>query len=308
MGSIDRSGWPRPLTGRLPNHCCGAKIGLVRAAVGARAMPETFRLTEYLERIGISGPVRPDFATLAAIHAAHVEAIPFEGLDPFLGRQVRVDLPGIQDKLLASRRGGYCFEQNTLLQAALEAIGFSVTGLAARVRWMAPPDSPLGPRSHMLLKVDLPEGPCVADVGFGACLLDRPLPLATDAEHGTAMGTFRLSRADDLFSLHVKQPAGWRTAYVFNLEPQVPSDYELANWYTSTNPNVPFVGTLIMERLTRERRYKLVNRRHIIESRDGQVLEERLIGSADELARILDQTFHVSPPATAQEIFERLAH
>ncbi len=37
------------------------------------------------------------------------------------------------------RRGGYCFEQNLLLKTTLETLGFAVTGLAARVRWMAPP-------------------------------------------------------------------------------------------------------------------------------------------------------------------------
>jgi N-hydroxyarylamine O-acetyltransferase len=269
-------------------------------------MPDTFRLTEYLKRIGIEGTVKPDFTTLTAIHAAHVDAIPFEALDPFLGRQVKLDLAGIQDKILANRRGGYCFEQNTLLKAALEAIGFSVTGLAGRVRWMAPPDSPLGPRSHMLLKIDLPEGPCLADVGFGAFLLDRPLPFATDAEHRTGMGKFLLTQGGGLFSLNVKQPAGWRTAYVFNLEPQVASDYELANWYTSTNPNVPFMSTLIMERLTRDRRYKLVNNRLIIQTRDGEAAEERVIGNADEFGQVLDQTFHISPPVPAREIFARL--
>jgi N-hydroxyarylamine O-acetyltransferase len=269
-------------------------------------MPDTFRLTEYLRRIGIDGTVKPDFTTLAAIHAAHVDAIPFEALDPFLGRPVKLDLAGIQDKILSNRRGGYCFEQNTLLKAALEAIGFSVTGLAGRVRWMALPDSPLGPRSHMLLKIDLPEGPCLADVGFGAFLLDRPLPFATDVEHGTAMGKFLLTQGGGVFSLNVKQPAGWRTAYVFNLEPQLPSDYELANWYTSTNPSVPFVSTVIMERLTRDRRYKLVNNRFIIQTRDGEVADERVIGSADEFGQVLDQTFHISPPVSAQEIFARL--
>jgi N-hydroxyarylamine O-acetyltransferase len=271
-------------------------------------MSDTFPLTEYLKRIRLNGPVGPDLPTLAAIHAAHVEAIPFEGLDPFLGRQVKLDLPGIQEKILSNRRGGYCFEQNALLKAALEAIGFRVTGLAGRVRWMTPPDSPLGPRSHMLLKIELPEGPYLADVGFGAFLLDRPLPLAADAEHATTMGTFRLTRAEDMFFLNVKQPSGWRTAYVFNLEPQLPSDYELANWYTSTNPNAPFSRTLIMERLTPGRRYKLVNSRHIIEARDGQVVEERLIDSVDEFAQILDRTFHISPPTSAQEIFGRLCH
>jgi N-hydroxyarylamine O-acetyltransferase len=269
-------------------------------------MPDTFRLTEYLKRIGIDGPAKPDFATLTAIHAAHVDAIPFEGLDPFLGRQVRLDLAGIQEKILSNRRGGYCFEQNTLLKVALEAIGFSVTGLAGRVRWMAPPDSPLGPRSHMLLKINLPEGSYLADVGFGAFLLDRPLPFEKDVEHGTAMGRFRLTQTAGMFALNVKQRAVWRTAYVFDLEPQLPSDYELANWYTSTNPKVPFVGTLIMERLTRDRRYKLVNNRLIIETSNAEVAGEQVINSAEEFGRVLDQTFHINPPAPAQEIFARL--
>jgi N-hydroxyarylamine O-acetyltransferase len=269
-------------------------------------MPDAFALTEYLKRIGIEGPVHPDLATLTAIHTAHVGAIPFEGLDPFLRREVNLDLADIQQKLIGHRRGGYCFEQNTLLKAALEAIGFTVTGLAGRVRWMSPPDSPLGPRSHMLLRINLPEGPYLADVGFGAFLLDRPLPFETDVEHSTAMGKFLLTQADGMYSLNVKQPAGWRTAYVFNLEPQIPSDYEVANWYTSTSLKVPFASTLIMERLTPDRRYQLVNNRFITQMRDGEVVEERVIGTADELGRLLDQTFHVRPPAPAQEIFERL--
>jgi hypothetical protein len=32
-----------------------------------------------------------------------------------------------------NRRGGYCFGQNTLLEAALQALGFAVTRLAGRV-------------------------------------------------------------------------------------------------------------------------------------------------------------------------------
>src|SRR3984957_17684889 len=134
-------------------------------------MSSEFRLDNYLARIGFSGTIQPNLVTLAAIHAAHVNAIPFEGLDPLLRRPVMLDLASVQEKLVDSRRGGYCFEQNVLLKAALDAIGFDVTGLTGRVRWMSPPDSPLGPREHITLKVDLPEGAYLVDVGFGACLL-----------------------------------------------------------------------------------------------------------------------------------------
>ena len=269
-------------------------------------MSDAFRLDNYLNRIGFRNRVAPDLATLKALHAAHVDAIPFEGLDPLLGRPVKLDLPSLQQKLVDSRRGGYCFEQNLLFKAALDAIGFQVTGLTGRVRWMSPPDSPLGPREHMTLKVDLPEGPYLADVGFGACVLDTPLQLKTDTEQRTAMGTFRLGKVDDLFSLAAKQPAGWRNMYMFDLVPQIQADYELGNYYTSTSPLVPFIGMLIMERLGRDKRYKLINRRYLIEARDGTLADERSIDSAEDLSRILAETFNVVPPAPVDEIFTRI--
>jgi len=67
----------------------------------------------------------------------------------------------------------------------------------------------------MLLKVDLPDGAYVADVGFGVCVLDFPLRFETDVEQRTAMGTYRLSEADGLFLLSATQSAGWRTMYAF---------------------------------------------------------------------------------------------
>ena len=271
-----------------------------------QVMSNEFRLKNYLARIGFRGTIEPNFATLAAIHAVHVDAIPFEGCDPLLRRPVKLDLASVQEKLVDNRRGGYCFEQNALFKVALEAIGFKVTGLGGRVRWMSPPDAPLGPREHMVLKVDLPDGPYLADVGFGACVLDAPLQFKTDVEQRTAMGTYRLSESDGLFSLSAKQPAGWRTMYVFNLEPQIQSDYELGNWYTSTNPRVPFINNLVIERVSSDKRYKLVNRRFIIEARDGQVAVERAIGSVDELHQVLDEIFNVTPPAPVEEIFVRI--
>jgi N-hydroxyarylamine O-acetyltransferase len=269
-------------------------------------MSNQFRLNDYLARIGVDGTTGPNLETLAALHAAHVDAIPFEGLDPLLGRPVKLDLASVQVKLVQSRRGGYCFEQNILFKAALEAIGFKVTGLGGRVRWMSPPDSPLGPREHMLLKVDLDDGPRLADVGFGACVLDSPLRFKTDVEQSTAMGTYRLGEADGLYTLSAKQPNSWRVMYVFNLEPQIQSDYELGNWFTSTSPLAPFPNMLIMERLGANKRYELINRRFAIEARDGKIAAERSIDSAREFAEVLDETFGVTPPAPVEELFKRI--
>lgn len=270
-------------------------------------MSDAVDLDRYFARIGYAGTTRPDAATLAALHDAHTRAIPFEGLDPFLGRPVDLDLAALTAKLIDGRRGGYCFEQNALFRAVLEAIGFSVVGLAARVRWMSPPETPLGPRSHMLLKVDLPEGVVLADVGFGACLLDAPLRFETDVEQRTRLGTFRLRPADGRFALEARQPGGWRTAYVFDLEPQLPADYDLSNWFTSTNPQMPFLGTAVLERLAETRRHKLVGRRHVTEARDGEIVRDETIEDAEALARLLDEVFGITPPRPVADWFDRLA-
>ncbi len=266
-----------------------------------------FRLDHYLARIAFDGKVEPDLATLTALHRAHVNTIPFENFDPLLRRPVKLDLISLQDKLVDTRRGGYCFEQNALFKAALETIGFKVTGLSGRVRWTVPAEAPLGPRVHMLLKVECEEGPHIADVGFGLCMLDEPLKFETGLDQRTGMGTYRLSETNGHFALSAQQPAGWRTKYVFNMEPQLPSDYELGNWFTSTSPIPPFQSNLIMERVGRERRYKLINRRFIVEVRDGQPESEHFIQSAQGLHRILEETFRVTPPTQIEEIFALLS-
>jgi N-hydroxyarylamine O-acetyltransferase len=268
-------------------------------------MDSDFRLEEYLARIGHNGPIAADLATLKALQTSHLEAIPFESLDPLLGRPVRLDLASVQAKLVDGSRGGYCYEHNLLLRAALQAIGFEVTGLGGRVRWMSPPGSPLGPKTHMMLKVDLAEGAYLADVGFGACLLDAPLQLKTDIEQTTKLGTYLLAQSDGLLWLNVKRHDGWRTMYAFDLHPQIQSDYELGNWFTSTNPTIPLTTRLIMERLAGNQRFRLVDRALTTEARDGEVISERTLASAGELGEALRNTFGITPPVPPAEIFER---
>jgi N-hydroxyarylamine O-acetyltransferase len=268
-------------------------------------MTDTFDLAAYYRRIGFEGPGRPDLATLTAIHALHPAAIPFEAIDPLIGRPVLLDLASLQAKLVQSRRGGYCFEQNVLFKAALEAIGFSVTGLAGRVAW-AGDGPPTGARSHMLMKIDLPEGPYIADVGFGAHLFDAPLAFTPDIEQASPSAVYRIEREGEEFAVAARHGERWRRAYVFDLTPQLPSDYDMANWYTSTSPESLFTKVLIAERLTAEVRRNLVNTWLTERWRDGRV-DERIIASAEELGQVLDELFDIEPPETPAQLFARIS-
>ena len=101
----------------------------------------TLDLDAYLRRIDYGGALEPTLPALQALHLAHATHIPFENLDILLGRSIRLDLASLQAKLVAGGRGGYCFEQNTLFTAALRALGFDVTLLAAD--YMVDPESGL---------------------------------------------------------------------------------------------------------------------------------------------------------------------
>jgi N-hydroxyarylamine O-acetyltransferase len=264
-----------------------------------------FELDAYLERIGHRDVPKVDLDTLRALHALHVGTIPFENLDPFLGRHVSLDIEPLVAKLVRGRRGGYCFEQNTLLAAALEAIGFRVTPLGGRVRWMSAPDSPLGARTHMVLRVDLDGEAFLVDTGFGAHVQDAPLRLFGDGDQKTPVATYRLRKDGDLHALEVKQAGGYRTAFVFTLEPQVPADFVVANWYTSTHPTVLFKNALLAERVTPRARVRLLNRK-VTEHSHGGAPVERLLASPADLAHELESTFGIEPPEPVEAIFARL--
>jgi N-hydroxyarylamine O-acetyltransferase len=107
-------------------------------------------LDAYFVRIGYSGPRRPTLAVLKAIHALHPASIPFENIDVLLKQPIRLDATSLHAKMVQKQRGGYCYEQNTYFQKILEATGFSVRSIAARVLWHAPLGT-VPPRNHMLL-------------------------------------------------------------------------------------------------------------------------------------------------------------
>ncbi len=262
-------------------------------------------LDAYFARISYTGPRTPALSTLCAIHALHPAAIPFENLDPLLGRPVQLDLTALQGKLVATRRGGYCFEHNTLLKAVLEALGIAVTGLAARVLWRAPPGRPHSPRTHMVLRVDFDDGPWLADVGFGGYLFAAPLRLIPGLEQATPSGVLRLVQSDAGNTLQVRLGPSWQDLYRFTAEPQMPIDYEVANWFTSTHPASLFRTNLLMERLTPRMRISLFNTRLTRRHADGRV-EEELLLAPEDLARTLAAEFDLDPPAGPAVLLARL--
>lgn len=252
-------------------------------------MTSALDLDAYFERIGYAGPRAPTLDTLAALHLHHPRMIPFENLSPFLGRPVPLDTAAIERKLVHGRRGGYCYEHNLLFGGVLTALGFRVSGLAARAMWNIP-EGTVRPRSHMLLRVDVGGVDYLADVGFGGLTLTGPLRFQTDVEQDTPHETIRLVRVEHGVAMQARVEEGWKTLYQFGDEPHVLADYEMGNWYVSTHPASPFRTDLMAARAGDGVRHTLRNREQAIHRLNGTTQRWRL-ASAAGLRTALERTF-----------------
>jgi N-hydroxyarylamine O-acetyltransferase len=257
------------------------------------ATPYELDLDAYFARIGYDGPRAATLAVLRDVHRLHPCAIPFENLDPLAGRRVSIKLPDIVEKLVTQRRGGYCFEHNTLLANVLMQLGFAVTPLAARVLYGREPGARPA-RTHMLLRVEAEGDSWLVDVGFGSASLSTPISLSTDAEQRTPLEPVRLvTPPSQERKLEMFDGEKWIDIYCFELTAAEWSDYELANWYTSTSPDSFFTFSLVACIAREGGRAILFNERFTERDAHGRVTEERTIGNGEELAQCLRDRFGI---------------
>lgn len=221
-------------------------------------MATAFDLDAYLDRIGWNGGTAPTLDTLEGLLDAHMAAIPFENLDVLLGRPPRLDLESLQEKVVRSRRGGYCFEQATLLASALEALGYRPSGHAARVTMFAPRTEV--PRTHMFLVVPVGERAFVVDPGFGLLAPRAPVPLSEGAEARFGADSFRMVREGPWWTLRVESEGRTVDAWASTLDADNAMDFAMSNHWTATFPASPFVNRIMMRALTPEGRVSVSNR------------------------------------------------
>src|SRR5258708_1181647 len=207
----------------------------------------SFNREAWLGRIGYTGSRAPTLDRLRGLVDAHSAATSYEGIDVLLDRPPKLDLNSLQRKMIAGGRGGYCFEQNMLFRGGLRALGFDVTSLQARVVRGLAIDA-RRPMLHMVLQVNLLEGPYLADVGFGKPAPTAPLKLGPDLEQDTPHEVMRFIRMGDELTLQSRLGDRWEHIYRVVLLPRVDAEYEICNWFTASHPDSPYRSNLIAAR------------------------------------------------------------
>ena len=207
----------------------------------------------YLARIGeMARPEAPTLVWLDELLDRHQQAIPFETVDIFdYHLPISTELSHLYDKVVLRRRGGYCFELNTLLMALLRTCGYEAWPCACRI--LRGGDT-LRPVLHQAVMVRLDGTLYFCDVGYGGAMYPGALPLTEGRALTKGGTTFHWEGGDPYWwklfyhtrpilgengEQHASQP---RLEMLVSLYPSAPVDFELPNRYCSTDPASPFVA------------------------------------------------------------------
>jgi N-hydroxyarylamine O-acetyltransferase len=291
-------------------------------------------LEKYLSRIGLSMPAaqgedKPTFVldratlkTLAIVMTCQSRCIPFENIDVVLGKQISMSPADVEKKLVDDIRGGYCWEQNTLLRMALEEMGYEVTPLMCRVRWGKAEDNeePNTPYTHLALKVRVLQTPemeqdgngepksismwnyFLADVGFAGTNSMNPVNLGIGSKpQDLPEGRFRVvpSKHKDFHVLQLQvshDPDQWRPLYEWRDESAPWVDQECSNWFSCTHPTARFTNQMFICRIVGEdERHHILNDQYVIRKGHGvnkDVTSEQ-ITDLERLLSLVDEVFMI---------------
>lgn len=245
----------------------------------------------YLAHLDMPGQADADRANLDRLIAAHLNRVPFENVDVLLDRPIGIDAEATFAKIVERGRGGYCFEANSLFARLLLSLGYRVSLLAGRVRWGLADSAPQTMLSHLLLCVELAQGPFLVDIAFGSATPFRAMPLHEPSDLPDL--PFRLlppNAEQPHYQLQTRVAEAWLPVYHFDLQASPWIDFAARNWYTATHPQSIFRQMLMAARTDGSTRLTLANgtfKRHYA---DGRV-EQRLIESAAEVLAVLRNEF-----------------
>ncbi|MEV6961501.1 arylamine N-acetyltransferase [Streptomyces sp. NPDC051207] len=255
----------------------------------------------YLQRLGVAHPAAPTTDVLRELHVRHLQTVPFENLSIHLGEEIVLEEQRLLDKVVAGRRGGFCYELNGAFGALLTALGFEVTLLAARVRIG---EERLGiPYDHLALRVRTADGgDWLADVGFGAHS-HYPLAFGDRGEQPDPGGTFRIVEAGP-DAAGVRGGHGVAAAdldvsrdgspeYRLEARPRVLGDFVAGAWWHSTSPASHFTRSLVCSRVTEDGGRITLSGRRLTETAPDGERQERELDADEEVLAVYRERFGI---------------
>jgi len=188
---------------------------------------------KYLERIHFDLETNPTKEVLFALQRNHLLYIPFENLDIHYGRKIILGIENSFQKIIINKRGGFCYELNSLFNELLKLIGFDTILISGRVY----NNETYGKEfDHMAIVVNLKNTSYLVDVGFGKFIFE-PLELVLEVPQIDQNGTFVIDMFDkDYFRVSKVDNEKREPEYIFSLIPRQLNDFEeMCNFHQTSN-------------------------------------------------------------------------
>jgi N-hydroxyarylamine O-acetyltransferase len=248
-------------------------------------------LETYFRRIAYTGPRAATLEVLNAVQEAHLNAIPYENLDIHLGRELTLDAARAYEKLVLERRGGWCYEMNTLLAWALRELGFEVAYLSSGV---LRPDGVTPDGDHLILRVRLEEGDYLADAGFGDGAI-HALPLR-EGTYRIGFLEFGMEQNGDHWIMR-NHPTSNTAGFRFSPTPRALAELAPRCTYLQTSSESGFVRTTVCQRMTADALFTL--RGAVLTTLTANGSTRRTLEDGVDYRRTLLETFLLDVPEAA---------
>lgn len=250
----------------------------------------------YLERLGLHGEAAPTETWLLRLHVAHLSTVPFENLDIHGDVPIVLETERLLDKVVARRRGGYCYEVNGAFAWLLGAIGFRVSLAQCRV---SEGEGFSPPFDHLALLVHLPsdgpdDEPWLVDVGFGDSFT---LPYRLGWKSGEPAGRFRTRRDGDAWHLERDRGDGWTPQYALDPTPRTLEEFAPRSHWHETSEDSPFQRRPMATLVTPTGRVTIAGERLIVTT--GGERDERELPDVAERRAVVGARFG---PAVADAV------
>ncbi len=184
-------------------------------------------------------------------------SIPFEDLD-IPEKRIELDLDKIYEKIIPTKRGGFCYELNGLFHWLLTSLGFKVDILSARV--FNAQKNEFGPEfDHMTLLVHFSkiDKYYLTDVGFGDSFR-IPIEIG-GGEVNDVSGRYKIKRGKNSLELQLENKNEWLPQYSFSLSPRKLADYKQMCNFQQDSPTSHFRTRMLCTIATERGRITLSN-------------------------------------------------
>ncbi len=242
-----------------------------------------------LERIEYTGPREPSLDILTALQHAYLLTVPFENLDIHARVKIELDTQKFYDKIVKNQRGGFCYESNALFSYLLNALGFDVSILAAKmtVRNINSPGY-----SHMALKVRLDQDYLV-DVGNGQSVRD-PMPIPGDVVSQSEGIHYKVDAYNDNeYALFYRtEDSDWLPRFVFTTDSRRLEEFAIMCHYHQTSPDSVFTKQRLVTLATPNGRLTLTDESFNMTENDNEITEA--VESKEQMEDLLQKHFKIS--------------